>query len=121
MLLQKPPGARLALTALLALSALLCLSGCGGEPSSGDIEKAVKSFREQRSQELRQISGSASGADSMPRFHGAKKLGCTNAQGGAAYTCDVELDMTEPYGGARSKRVTQFRLVKGSDGWMMTR
>ena len=100
---------------------MLTLTGCGGEPSSGDIEKVVKSIREQTAQELRQISGSASGSDSMSKFHGVKKLGCTNAQDGAAYTCDVELDMTEPYGGARSKRVTQFRLVKGSDGWMMTR
>ena len=81
--------------ALAALLALLALTGCGGEPSSGDIEKAVTSHREKRAQDLRQMSGSASGSDMMPKFHGAKKLGCTNAQGDSL-DCQVEYRPNKP-------------------------
>ena len=115
------PTAARAHTALRALLALLFLTGCGGEPSSDDIEKVFKAEMEQTAQQLRQISGSASGSDSLPKIHSVRKIGCTNAQSGAAYTCDVELDVTGAYGGVRKKGVTQLRFVKGSDGWMASK
>ena len=112
-----PPSASLCLAALLAV---LTLTACGGEPSSSDIEKAFKAEMEQSAQQLRQMTGSASGADFLPKFHGAKKLGCTSAQSGTGYSCDVEIDVTGAHGGPRKKGVTKVRFVKGSDGWMMT-
>ena len=115
------PSAALARAALPALLALLCLTGCGGEPSEGDIEKAVKSEMDQTAKGLRQLNRSASGSDILPKINGIKKIGCTNAQSGAGYMCDVELDVTGAYGGPRKKGVTQFRFVKGSDGWVMTK
>ena len=112
-----PPSASLCLAALLAV---LILTACGGEPSSGDIEKVFKSEMDQSAQQLNKITGSASGADFLPKFHGAKKLGCTNAQSGTGYSCDVEIDVTGANGGPRKKGVMKVRFVKGSDGWMMT-
>lgn len=115
--LRALPSAALCLPALLAL---LSLTGCGGEPSSGDIEKAVKSQVDKDNQQYKQFAGSASGGD-MPKFFGSKKLGCVNDKGGAGYTCDVEVDVSGPFGGARSKGVVPIRFVKGSDGWVITK
>ena len=112
--MRVPPSASLCLAALLSV---LTLTACGGEPSSSDIEKVFKAEMEQTAQQLKQMSGSASGSDGLPKIHSVRKISCTNAQGGAAYTCDVELDVTGGFGGPRKKGVTQVRFVKGSDGW----
>lgn len=84
----------------------LALSGCGGEPSSSDIDKAARQLY-----------------SSLPiggiKVHEVKKIVCAAAQGAPGYTCDVEVDAASGLTGRR-KDVTRLRFVKASDGWKVS-
>ena len=105
---------------LIILSATVlsgfALFGCSGEPSAGAIEKAVKANVEQAAQQVKQIGGSD---DMLPKVYSVKKLSCAVAQGDSGYNCDVEVDASAPIIG-RNKQVMKIRLVKSSDGWVVT-
>ena len=85
------------------LAVIAVTTGCSGEPSSGDIEKAVKAHAERGTQEW--------GGLYKFEVHGVKKIGCAAATGSSGFNCDVELDMSVPFVG-RSKGVKQIRFVK---------
>lgn len=103
-------------SSFLALSSLvLMLAGCSAEPSSSDVDKVVRSSIEQAARQM----GGFGGFDKV-QVHDVQKLGCKSEGSGAAFVCDVEVDSTSP-AGLRAKRVSQLRLVKGSDGWTPTR
>jgi hypothetical protein len=90
----------------------LTLAGCSGEPSSGDIEKVVKADVEKVNQQV---------PESMKtEVHAVKKISCVEAKESAGYNCDVEIDVTAPLVG-RNKSVGQIRMVKGSDGWVVSK
>jgi len=93
---------------LLAASAL---SGCSGEPSSTDIERAVRSNVEHSNKQTKK-------AGLVLEVHEVRKVACAAAQGSAGFNCDIELDATVPFAG-RSKGVKQVRFVKASDGWQV--
>lgn len=69
-------------------------------------------------QAARQMGGFG-GFDKV-KVHDVQKLGCKSEETGGAFQCDVEVDSTSP-AGLRAKRVSQLRLIKGSDGWTPTR
>lgn len=100
--------------AFLSFSVLLLLAGCGGEPSSGDIEKVVQSSVTRLNAQL-----GSWGGKTKAEVHSVKKLGC-KSDSSNAYVCDVEADITHPMAG-RTKGVSQIRMVKGSDGWVESR
>ena len=101
---------------ILALSSLLVmLSACSSEPSSSDVDKVVRSSVEQAARQL----GGFGGFDKV-KVHDVQKLGCKSEGSGAAFVCDVEVDSTTA-AGLRAKRVSQLRLIKGSDGCTTTR
>lgn len=90
---------------------IAALAGCSGEPSSSDIERAVRSNVEQPIQLAKK-------AGVVMEVHQVKKVACAAAQGAAGFNCDVELDMTVPPAG-RSKGIRKVRFVKASDGWQV--
>lgn len=107
-----PAAAALLLTALLA--------GCSGEPSSGDVEQAVKASVEASNQQLNKLGGNLVPAGLKTEVHAVKKVGCAKAEGSAGFNCDVEVDATAPIVG-RSKQLQQLRFVKGEEGWQVAR
>ena len=94
------------------LAVIAVTTGCSGEPSSGDIEKAVKAGFERANPQMRNFGGGLGTIE----VHGVKKIGCAAATGSSGFNCDVELDMSVPFVG-RSKGVKQIRFVKASNGW----
>lgn len=91
----------------------MTLVGCSGEPSSSDIDKA---FRVQLDQ-FNKLVGGLGGKTT--ELNEVKKIGCTASPEASGYVCDVEIDSTAM--GHRAKGVQKMRLVKGSDGWVITR
>lgn len=108
---------RLAVTSLVLSSAAL-LGGCSGEPSAGDLEKAVAANASQGAEQMERLSRGSS-KSFMPQVHNVKKLSCRQDTG-AAWLCDIELDMTSPQG-VRGKVPTAMRFIKGSEGWTASR
>ena len=103
------------LAAVAVVAALL--AGCSGEPSAGDIEKAVKASVTQSQEAMSKMAGSNAQAaemakSMMPTVHSVNKIGC-KADGDKAYNCDVELDMETGITG-RKKQTVPVRMVKGS-------
>lgn len=106
---------------ILSITFLLsfALTGCSGEPSISDIEKAIKATVDQATQQAKSVGGSMISDDMLPKVYEVKKLGCAAAQDASGYNCDVEVDSSAPFIG-RNKRVSKIRFVKGSDGWVIT-
>jgi hypothetical protein len=107
----KEPNVRHKRSPLVISSVVLAvaLGGCSGEPSSGDIEKAMKADIEKANEMFP--------GEMKAELHSVKKVSCVEAKRSAGYNCDVEIDVTAPILG-RQKDVGQIRLVKGSDGWV---
>lgn len=102
--------------AVVSLALLgVTLAGCSGEPSAGDIDKTVRTYMSQSYAQMQKISGSKS---SLGEIHDVKKLGC-KPDTDVSWKCDVELDMTQL--GNRTKGPAQFRFVRSSDGWALSR
>lgn len=99
-----------------SVAALLMLSGCGGEPSASDIEKAVRAQVEMESEQMKKASMGL--FDMKAELHSVQKVGCVAAAESTGFNCDVEMDVSNPLVG-RNKGVTKIRFVKGSDGWQV--
>jgi hypothetical protein len=100
-----------AISIAAVLLAASTLSGCSGEPSSADIDRAVRLNVEQSNKQTKK-------AGIVLEVHEVKKVACAAAQGSAGFNCDIELDATVPIAG-RSKGVKKVRFVKASDGWQV--
>ncbi len=103
---------------LLAAFVPLLLVGCSGEPSAGDIRRAMEQQLERAGNDPfgRLVAGTAD--DDQGKFmeiHELHKIGCT-PDGERAYACDVEAEMSLM--GMRDKTATRIRLVRGKDGWI---
>lgn len=100
---------------------MVAINGCSSEPSSGDIEKAIRAAVDQENQQAKKMFGEkiATG-DMLTKVHEARKVSCAAAQGFPGFNCDVELDVSVPLVG-RQKAVKQLRFVKASDGWQVTK
>lgn len=82
----------------------ITLSGCSGEPSSSDIEKAVRANVDQSNQQAKNFGGKFASDNLLTKVYGVKKVGCAAAQGSSGFNCDVEVDVSAPFVG-RSKNV----------------
>ena len=112
----------------LAITLLaLLLAGCSSEPSSSDIESAVKKSVDDANKAAVEMATAFAGAktmekmkDSIPqaKVNSAKKIGCKE-DGKNAYRCDVEYDVEQPMMG-RIQKVMPMRFVKGSSGWAVS-
>ncbi|MBY0241305.1 MAG: hypothetical protein K2X55_18520 [Burkholderiaceae bacterium] len=96
-------------TACGVLALGIALTGCGSEPSESDIQAAITKEQAATPEIMKGM---------VPEVSGVKKVGC-KADGEKAYICDVELEAKQF--GKTNKGVAQFRLVKGSDGWAITK
>lgn len=94
---------------LLVVAASLTLTACGGEPSQGDIDAAIKK---------EQLAMPKLMEGLVPVVKNVKKIGC-KADGEKAYICDVELEVEQL--GKTNKGIAPVRFVKGSDGWVATK
>lgn len=98
--------------AVSALAALLV--ACSGAPSEGDIRGALE--RQQKA-ETEAMPGMLKGMLPKVELTDVKKLGC-EAAGEKAYRCDVEVTVKAM--GRVATNSTRMRLVKGSEGWMVS-
>lgn len=99
------------------------LAACSSEPSSGDIETAVKAQVQQGLDAAQKMVGNnpqlAKMAEALQvKVHGVNKIGCKSA-GDKAFLCDVELDLESGLTG-RAKKTVPVRMVKGSEGWAIS-
>lgn len=104
------------LYAFVSVAALLALPGCGGEPSSSDIEKAVRAQVERDTTRANQARLGM--FDIQVEVHSVQKIGCVAASDSTGFNCDVEMDTSNPMTG-RNKGITKIRFVKGNDGWQV--
>lgn len=98
---------------------LAWLFGGGGEPSSGQIERAVQAELDRGLQMARSLGGGSVGDDMMPKLHDVRKLGCKASDDADAYNCDVEIDMTTPFTG-RTKLTRNLRFVRKDGEWAVS-
>ncbi|WP_418319029.1 hypothetical protein [Piscinibacter sakaiensis] len=105
-------------------AAFMLLSGCSGEPSSGEVKELVtselKPVLEQQAAMMKSIGGLFGGsakAMAAPVLEDVKKAGCKE-DGKAAFKCDVEVTMAS--GDKRDMKVMPIRFVKTSAGWQMS-
>ncbi len=91
------------------------LAACSGAPSEGDIRSALE-----RQQKAEAAATPAMLQSFIPKVEltGVKKLGC-EAAGEKAYRCDVEVTVKAM--GKVATNSAQLRLVRGSEGWMVSR
>jgi hypothetical protein len=122
----KKKGANMKLKKMIVTSVAcliaIALSGCSREPSSADIEKAIRAYLAHENQQAKNYGGFIGSmvADMVPKIYGIRKIGCAPAQGSSGYNCDVEIDASREFPGrGRSKNVAKFRFIKGSDGWLI--
>ncbi len=105
---------------------ILFLAGCSAEPSSAEIESAIKKNTDDANRAALEMATAFAGAkavekmkDSIPqlKLNSAKKVGCKE-DGKDAYKCDVEYDAEQPMIG-RIQKMVSMRFVKGSNGWVL--
>lgn len=91
------------------------LTACSGAPSEGDIRGALE-----RQQKAEGAATPAMMKSFIPKVEltEVKKLGC-EAAGEKAYRCDVEVTVKAM--GRVATNSTQLRLVRGGEGWMVSR
>jgi hypothetical protein len=68
----------------------------------------------------KRLGKSAVPEDMLVRLDAVRKKACTPASGDDAWQCEVEMDMTVPNGGFRS-RTMMLRLVRSAAGWEASR
>lgn len=115
---------KMMLPALLAVMTSMLMACSDGAPSSADIEQALKSGMANAITQA-QSSGNPVGTAmssimSKVEIHSVKKLDCTKDNASSGYNCTVEMDVTTPLAG-QQKSTRTLHLVKGSDGWLITR
>lgn len=108
------PRRRAGIATAAVLTALL-MSACSGAPSEGDIRGALE--RQQKA-ESAALPGMLKGMLPSVELTNVKKVGC-EAAGEKAYRCDVEVTVKAM--GRVATNSAQLRLVRGSEGWMVSR
>ena len=98
-------AARGVVTATMVAALLAC---SGGEPSAGQIRKAVERMVERDFGHL--------SAGVKPVVHDVEKQSC-ESDGKGAYLCELTVDITAA-GGQRLKMPLVSMLSKGDDGWV---
>ena len=111
--------------------ALAMLAGCSGEPSTSDVEKAVKKRYPEgwhyrgtttNQQALVAIGGSVFVPETKSVYapiSEIKKLDCASLQavGAPACTCNVEIVYTDS--GVQKRKNEMYVFVRNSDGWVL--
>ncbi len=110
---------------LVALSVLvvLALAGCSsGAPSSSDVEQALKSGMAKAMSQASSVQGGEAVSALMAKVEikSVKVLECNKDASGTGFDCKVETEVSTPFAGDQ-KNTRMLHMVKGSDGWVITR
>lgn len=95
-------------------SACALLAAC--EPSERDVKTAIEKKTSEESAAMKAMLGKM--APPLPELKSIKKIGC-KADGDNAYKCDVEV--LAALAGEEKKGIISTRMVKGSDGWVISK
>lgn len=112
---------RLGLAILVRLGPLaagLSLAACSGEPSTGDVEQAIRAELAASQAQAQFLVPAA--ATVKAELFAAKKVRCSSASNGAGYKRDVDIDVAMPLAGRTHKTVV-MRFVKAADGWKVVK
>ncbi len=112
--LRKPPRA-LALGAALAL-----LGGCTAGPTEAELTAAIRAEMDRANALAASMLGPEAAARTATRIHGLDKLGCVKEEGGDAYVCGIEVDITAPPA-QRRKLASRVRMAKQDNGWTVVK
>jgi len=107
----------------LSLAVTLGLTACsGGAPSSSDVEQALKSGMAKAMSQASSVQGGQAISALMAKVEikSVKVLECKKDASGAGFDCQVETEVSTPFAGDQ-KNTRMLHLVKGSDGWAITR
>ena len=109
---------------VVSVLAAFMLVGCSSEPSSADIQKALQLQVNGQRETARAWMGEQAASllsGFLPQIKSAEKLGCVKVHE-KSYTCDVEIELyTNDAKTATRKATDKVTLLKGSDGWVVSR
>jgi len=120
------PIASLSATACLALTLATAPAAhaAAAEPSEADIlalaERDVARANLPIVEYHQRLGKGDVPADMLVRLNAVRKKACQPAGEADAWQCEVEMDMTVPNGGFRSRTV-MLRLGRTADGWQASR
>ena len=103
----------------------LALAACSSSPSSADIEKALKDGMQNAMKEAQAQGGDTAGkmmATIMAQVEikSVKVQECKKDSADQGYDCTVDMSVKTPMAGEQNI-TKQLHLVKGKEGWEMTR
>lgn len=107
----------------LSLVLTLGLTACsGGAPSSSDVEQALKAGMAKAMSQASSVQGGEAISALMAKVEikSVKVLDCNKDASGTGFDCKVETEVSTPFAGAQ-KNTRMLHLVKGNDGWVITR
>lgn len=94
------------------------------EPTEAEIlaltEKDVSSANQPVIEYQKKIGKAEVPPDMLIKVNSVRKIGCKPTEQADSYLCDVEMDLTVPNGGRRT-RVVPVRFAKTDDGWKGSR
>lgn len=109
--------------ATLSVLVVLALAGCSsGAPSSSDVEQALKSGMAKAMSQASSVQGGEAVSALMAKVEikSVKVLECNKDASGTGFDCKVETEVSTPFAGDQ-KNTRMLHMVKGSDGWVITR
>ncbi len=107
----------------ISLALMLALTACSdGAPSSSDVEQALKSGMAKAMSQASSVQGGEAVSAMMAKVEikSVKVLECNKDASGAGFDCKVETEVSTPFAGDQ-KNTRMLHMVKGSDGWVITR
>ena len=112
------------LALVLLLAAAPAARAAAPEPTQADIQALAEQDVARANVPIvdyhKRLGKSAVPEDMLIRLDAVRKIACTSAGGDDAWQCEVEMYMTVPNGGFRSRTV-MLRLVRNAAGWEASR
>jgi hypothetical protein len=109
---------------VLLLAATLAARAAAPEPTQAEIQALAEQDVVRANVPIveyhKRLGKSTVPEDMLVRLDAVRKKACTPASGDDAWQCEVEMDMTVPNGGFRSRTV-MLRLVRSAAGWEASR
>ncbi|MEN4849424.1 hypothetical protein ABEH01_08330 [Pantoea agglomerans] len=106
------------ISTIVVLSLSVLLTGCDGEPSSSEIQKAMQENIDHTNQQARQRFGE-NGKDMLTTLNKAEKVSCKESEAKGTYLCKVNTDITLPFMGEK-QTVAEFKFTKSDGNWQVS-
>lgn len=111
----------------LAMTLLLALTACSGEPSESNMSEAVGNSIKHEIDQAKQMAAAFMGqkaAEEMTKgaeftgFDSFEKIGCKAVENNPGYNCDFKFSATVQ--GVKKEQQASGRFVKADSGWTVT-